>query len=45
MPAKPGDCDIEIFSSKLPDRDYEELGIIEGEGFLGAIARVVRWTD
>jgi hypothetical protein len=35
-PAKSDDCEIEIFTSKLPDRDYEELGIIEGEGFLGA---------
>ncbi|MFC1683697.1 hypothetical protein ACFL0G_05795 [Candidatus Zixiibacteriota bacterium] len=34
--AKPDDCHIEIFSSKLPDREYEELGILEGEGFLGA---------
>ena len=33
--AKPDDCHIEIFSSKLPDREYEELGILEGEGFLG----------
>ena len=34
--AKPDDCDVEIFTSKLPDRAYEELGILEGEGFLGA---------
>ena len=34
--AKPDDCQIEIFTTKLPDREYEELGIIEGEGFLGA---------
>ncbi len=34
-PAKPKDCEIEVFSSKLPDRDYEELGILEGEGSLG----------
>jgi hypothetical protein len=34
--AKSDDCYIEIFSSKLPDREYEELGILEGEGFLGA---------
>ena len=26
------DCEIEIFSADLPDREYEELGIIEGEG-------------
>lgn len=36
VPAKPDDCYIEIFTSKLPDREYEELGILEGEGFLGA---------
>ena len=35
MAAKADDCQIEIFSSKLPDREYEELGIIEGEGVLG----------
>jgi hypothetical protein len=34
-PARSDDCTIEVFSSKLPDRDYEELGIIEGEGSLG----------
>jgi hypothetical protein len=34
--AKPDDCNIEVFTSKQPDRQYEELGIIEGEGFLGA---------
>ncbi len=33
--AKPDDCHIETFTSKLPDREYEELGIIEGEGSLG----------
>ena len=36
MPAKPDDCDIEIFTSKLPDRQYEELGIIEGDTYFGA---------
>ncbi len=35
LTAKADDCPIEVFSSKLPDREYEELGIIEGEGFLG----------
>ena len=35
-PARADDCDIEIFISKMPDREYEELGIIEGEGSLGA---------
>ena len=34
-PAKADDCEIEVFTSKQPDRAYEELGIIEGEGFLG----------
>ena len=34
--AKADDCNIEVFTSKLPDREYEELGIIEGEGSLGA---------
>jgi len=32
--AKPDDCPIEVFSSKQPDREYEELGVIEGEGSL-----------
>jgi hypothetical protein len=31
-PPKPLDCSIEVFSSSLPDRGYEELGILEGEG-------------
>ncbi len=34
-PARPEDCSIEVFSSKLPDREYEELGVLEGEGSLG----------
>lgn len=33
--SKPDDCAIEVFSSKLPEREYEELGLLEGEGFLG----------
>ena len=33
--AKPDDCAIEVFSSKTPEREYEELGILEGEGFFG----------
>ena len=33
--ARADDCPIEVFSSKLPDREYQELGIIEGEGSLG----------
>ncbi|MCP4632101.1 MAG: hypothetical protein GY855_04170 [candidate division Zixibacteria bacterium] len=35
-PPRPDGCDIEVFSSKTPDREYEELGIIEGEGSFGA---------
>ncbi|MFA6470759.1 MAG: hypothetical protein WCU00_01860 [Candidatus Latescibacterota bacterium] len=34
--AKADGCQIEIFDSKLPDHDYEELGVIEGDGFMGA---------
>ncbi len=36
MQPKAEDCDIEIFTSKLPDRDYDEIGVLEGKGFLGA---------
>jgi len=36
FPAKPENCAMEIFTSKAPDRAYEEIGIIEGEGMLGA---------
>ena len=36
FPAKPENCAVEIFTSKAPDRAYEEIGIIEGEGMLGA---------
>jgi len=35
FPAKPENCAMEIFTSKAPDRAYEEIGIIEGEGMLG----------
>jgi len=35
FPAKPENCAMEVFSSKAPDRAYEEIGIIEGEGMLG----------
>lgn len=35
LAAKPDDCQIEVFTSKMPDREYEELGILEGEGFFG----------
>ena len=34
--AKPENCAMEIFSSRVPDRAYEEIGIIEGKGMLGA---------
>ena len=34
--ARPDNCQIEVFSSRVPERAYEELGIIEGEGSLGA---------
>ena len=27
-------CAIEVFSSRAPDRDYDEIGIIEGTGTL-----------
>lgn len=33
-PAKTVDCELEVFSSTLPDRAYEEVGIVEGEGNL-----------
>jgi hypothetical protein len=33
---KTDDCQIEIFYSKKPDREYVELGIIEGEGVMEA---------
>jgi hypothetical protein len=35
-PAKADDCEIEVYSSRPPDREYEEIGIIEGEGSMGA---------
>jgi hypothetical protein len=31
-PPKDTHCDIEVFSSVVPDREYEEIGIVEGEG-------------
>ena len=34
-PARDDNCSIEVFSSKIPDRAYEELGVIEGEGSFG----------
>jgi hypothetical protein len=27
-------CAIEVFSSRIPDRDYDEIGIVEGTGSL-----------
>lgn len=33
--ANPDDYNIEVFSTKIPEREYEELGILEGEGFFG----------
>jgi hypothetical protein len=35
LAAKPDDCPIAVFYTKLPDRDYDELGIIECEGLSG----------
>ena len=31
-PSKGRYCNIEVFSSAVPDREYEEIGIVEGEG-------------
>ena len=31
-PAKSRYCEIEVFSSAVPNREYEEIGIVEGEG-------------
>ena len=31
-PSKGRYCEIEVFSSAVPDREYEEIGIVEGEG-------------
>jgi hypothetical protein len=31
-PSKDRHCNIEVFSSAVPDREYEEIGIVEGEG-------------
>ena len=35
-PAKLEHCELEVFSSKTPDRPYDEIGIIEGEGSMGS---------
>ena len=31
-PPKNRYCDIQVFSSTIPDQEYEEIGIVEGEG-------------
>lgn len=31
-PSRAHDCAIEVFSADLPDREFEEIGILEGEG-------------
>jgi len=31
-PSKDRHYNIEVFSSAVPDREYEEIGIVEGEG-------------
>ena len=31
-PARPADCELEIFSAALPERPFDEIGVIEGEG-------------
>ena len=31
-PPRPPDCEIEVFSAAAPDRPYDEIGIVEGEG-------------
>lgn len=33
-PARARDCDMEVFSSALPAREYEEIAVLEGEGNL-----------
>ena len=32
LTAKAIDCEIQVFSSAVPDRPYEEVGIVEGQG-------------
>ncbi len=34
MTSKPVNCAIKVFSSKIPERKYEELGLLEIEGSL-----------
>lgn len=31
-PAKPSNCELEIFSAALPERPFDEIGVIESEG-------------
>ena len=31
-PSRNSSCEIEVFSSAVPDLEYEEIGIVEGEG-------------
>ncbi len=31
-PPNPEDCEIMVFTSRLPDQDYEEIGVLEAEG-------------
>lgn len=33
--ARPENCAIQVFSTSLPDRPYEEIGLLEGEGSWG----------
>lgn len=32
FPPKPRDCEIQVFSAAPPQRAYQEIGILEGEG-------------
>lgn len=32
QPPKPPDCDVEVFTAEPPERDYREIGVLEGEG-------------
>lgn len=33
-PAREPGCAVEVYSTMLPERDYEEIGLVEGEGTL-----------
>ncbi len=35
MAAKSNNCLIEVFNSKVPERKYQELGVLESEGEFG----------